>query len=240
MAQQPAVYRSEGDTITFTPAAAHLGGDVIVFGTDFVTVAVDDYTAEDLAAGKPAHVYTRGVINFPKDDSDLAAGVPVYWDDDADPVDGDSGTGALSDSSADGPLAGFTLAAAGTTVGDVDVSLRSVDSATVPGVLAAFPTRTVAAAGGNIATAAAIAGTGVTLVTASDNAKGVQLPATPTGKLVTLKNSVTTATVEVYPQVNSQILGLNANAAYTMPNGSVRNFWGYNATVWVTDPETIA
>lgn len=236
MPQTPAVMRQEGDSVDYTPVAAVTAGDVIVIGTSLVTVATCD-----IAANTKGSVATRGVFNFPKDNSDFAAaGVPVYWDADGNPYGGTAGTGCLSDSSADGPLAGFALEAAGSTTGDVDILLRSVDSATVPGVLAAFPMRTLAAAGSVIGNAAAVAGTGVTRVTGADNTTGVQLPASPTGKLVVLQNSVADKTLKVYPQANAGINATGTNTAYVMPAGSVRHFYGYNATAWITEPATIA
>ena len=98
---------------------------------------------------------------------------------------------------------------------------------------------TVAAAGSTIADAAAL-GEGYTYVTASNNAVGVQLPASAVGKTVTVKNTVATALLLIYPPVNSQINAKGVNNVYNIPNAAVREFVCVTTTLWYTSPETIA
>jgi len=105
-----AVYRQEGDSIDYTPAAAVAAGDVVV-QNDLVGVAVLDIAANALGALRVA-----GVFDFPKATgagSAIAAGESVYWDEAEKVAKTDSEAGANK-------LLGKTTAAAG----DNDATVR--------------------------------------------------------------------------------------------------------------------
>jgi len=228
MAQTPATFRSDECTLDYTPVAAVTAGDVVVIGTNLVTIA-----KSDIAAGRLGAVATKGVFNVPKDSSDVTDGLPAYWDADGSPVGGDAGSGAFTTNSALGPFAGFFVEDAGTGVGDVDMLLRSVDSSTV-GNFTAIPAATVAATGSDQAGAAAIT-TGFTLVSAGDGTKGVKLPAAVAGAVVIVKNGAGSV-LKLYPNTSDAINALSANAALSMAANTSALLVAYDATTWYTVP----
>jgi len=121
-----AIYHQYGDQLDYTPGGAVSAGDVILLGTTLVTVANVDIAANVLGA-----VCTRGVFLVVKDDSDVSANTPAYWDADGNPYGGEASTGAFTNDSALGPFAGWFLEAAGTTTGTVLLYLDSRDAAVV-------------------------------------------------------------------------------------------------------------
>lgn len=114
------------------------------------------------------------------------------------------------------------------TAGSITIGTNA--SAVIFGLMPQVPVTAVTAAGGNIATAAALSA-GVNLVTGSDNAKGVILPACANGKQVVIINLNTDKTLKVYPPVSKQVNGAGANNAITMTANTVGAFWseGTNA-----------
>jgi hypothetical protein len=98
--------------------------------------------------------------------------------------------------------------------------------------------QTVAASGTAIGNAAAVV-EGYTYVTGSNNSAAVKLPAGAIGMQVTLQNTVQTATLQVFPQVNNAISNLANNAVYNIGNGGRRTFTYVTAGQWYTDPSTI-
>jgi hypothetical protein len=116
--------------------------------------------------------------------------------------------------------------------------LMTLASVSTGGCNVRIPVATVAATGTAIGNAAAVT-EGFTYVTGSNNAAAVILPVSAVGKQVTLVNDVYTATLQVFPQVNSAINNLAANAVYNIPNGGKRTFYGATTTLWFTDPQTI-
>jgi predicted RecA/RadA family phage recombinase len=233
MAQTPCIKKKSEEVVDIAAGTARKAGVVVLLGTNLVTIAQVDADATETVAGA-----VEGTWTVPKDNSNVAVGNPLYWDATGNPVGGTAGSGAFTTTATSHPFAGFAVTAAGTTVGTVDMILRSVDSATVPGSFAAIPTATVAAAGSVIANAANVT-SGFTLVTAADNAKGIALPASAAGQICVVKNAVATAKLLVYPAINSKINNAAANAVYNMGNAALRIFTCYNATDWFTDPETI-
>ena len=231
MTQVPATYRQIGDTIDYTPDSAVTAGDVVVFGTNLITIAPCD-----IAANEKRAVATRGVFNVPKDSSNVTAGMPAYWDADGDPVGGTAGTGAFTSNSALGPFAGFFIEAAGAGVGDCDMVLRSVDSATVPGSFAAIPVATVTVGGTAIGNANALAD-GFSYVTGADDTAAVKLPPAAEGKICIVKNAVANKILKVFPTVDDTINAGAANAVYNQGNGALRVYVAYNAVAWYTAPE---
>lgn len=70
-----ATFRSDGNSIDYTPASDVTAGDVIVLG-NLVTIAKVDIAANELGA-----VSTRGVFNVTKNDNEpFDQGDRLYWD----------------------------------------------------------------------------------------------------------------------------------------------------------------
>lgn len=229
MAQTPCVYRQLGDTLDHTPVAAVTAGDVILIGTTVVCIA-----PVDIAANVKGSISVRGVWNVPKDNSDVSAGDALYWDADGNPYGGTAGTGAFTKTANGNVFAGVALEAAGTTTGDCDMFLRSIDG-TVPGNLAPVPTGTVAASNSAINNGTPITSLGVTLVTAADNTKAVVLPDADAGSVLWLSNFAgANATLAVFPTAGDAINLLGANNVYTQATNSTVGFVKYNASQWYT------
>lgn len=222
--------RFEGDNYPYTPGGAVTGGDVVVLGTQLIGIA-----PRDIAASVLGSVDVTGIFEVPKDNSNVTAGMPLYWDSDGDPYGGTAGTGAFTSNSALGPFAGFALEAAGTTTGVVDLWLSSKD--TTVGSLAPIPTATVAVGGTAIGNANAI-DVGFTLVTGANNSAAIKLPEAAAGRVCIVKSATSGSTLQVFPAVNDTINLAAANAVYNMANLSMRTFVAYNAVGWYTDSET--
>ena len=135
---------------------------------------------------------------------------------------------------------------AGTTITGATISGGSISDATL--VSAAnivstsgiyvnglfLTTSTVAAAGTNQATAAAL-GNGFTLVSGADGTKGVILPGAVAGRTVIVKNN-TAATLKIYPAASDAINALAANASYDIGNLTATILIAYDATTWYSVP----
>jgi hypothetical protein len=93
---------------------------------------------------------------------------------------------------------------------------------------------TVAAAGTNQGTAAAVAA-GFTLVSGADGTKGVVLPAASAGLVVIIKNSAAAA-LKIYPATGDAINALAANASYDITNLTSTLLVAYDATTWYSVP----
>lgn len=229
MAQTPCIYRQLGDTIDYEPGSAVLAGTVYVIGTTIVTIVPKDISATEKGAAA-----TRGVFNVPKDTSDVSAGDALYWDSNGDPYGGTAGSGCFTKTASGNVFAGIALEAAGTTTGDCDMYLRSIDG-TVPGNLAPVPAGTVAAAGSAIGNGTQVTGLGITLVTAADNTKAVILPDAAIGSVLWLANfSGGNNTLAVFPTVADAINLLGANNVYTQATNSTVGFVKYSASQWYT------
>lgn len=101
-----------------------------------------------------------------------------------------------------------------------------------------LPTPTTVAVGGTAIGNANAVTEGFTLVTGANNSAAVKLPPTVAGAVVTIKSNTSGATLQVFPPVNSSINAGAANAVYNMANLSLRTFFAYNSTLWLTAPET--
>lgn len=229
MAQTPCKYRQVGDTIDYTPGSAVLAGTVYVIGTTVVTIVPKDIAADEKGAAA-----TRGVFNVPKDNSDVAAGDALYWDDNGSPVGGDASSGAFTKTANGNVFAGFALEAAGTSVGDCDMFLRSIDG-TVPGNLAPVPAGTVAATNSAINNGTPITALGITLVSGANNTAAVVLPDAAIGSVLWLANfSGGNNTLAVFPTVGDAVNLLGANNVYTQATNSTVGFIKYSASQWYT------
>lgn len=229
MAQTPCVQRHVGDTLDYTPGSAVAAGTVYVIGTTVVTIV-----PKDIAADEKGATAARGVFNVPKDNSDVAAGDALYWDDNGSPVGGTALSGAFTKTASGNVFAGIALEAAGTGVGDCDMFLRSIDG-TVPGNLAPIPAGTVAAANSAINNGTPITALGITLVTAADNTKAVVLPDAAIGSVLWLANfSGGNNSLAVFPTVADAINLLGANNVYTQATNTTIGFIKYSASQWYT------
>lgn len=94
-----------------------------------------------------------------------------------------------------------------------------------------IPCAIVNAAGGNIATAGALA-EGVNIIAASDNSKGVILPSCVNGALCVVVNMVTDKTLKIYPPVAKQVNNMGANNALTVAANTVGIFWSEGTNAW--------
>ncbi len=89
----------------------------------------------------------------------------------------------------------------------------------------------VAANGGNQATAGALL-EGVNIITASDNSKGVVLPACVDGAQCVVINMVTDKTLKIYPPEGKQVNLAGANNAITVAANTVGHFYSEGANAW--------
>lgn len=132
--------------------------------------------------------------------------------------------GAKHGTGADGAINIGTTNAGAITVGVSGATLTHV-------VSPRGPLSIVNAAGGNIATAGALI-EGVNVIAASDNSKGVILPACVNGATCVVVNMVTDKTLKLYPPVAKQVNNKGANNAITLAANTVGIFWSEGANAW--------
>jgi metal-dependent amidase/aminoacylase/carboxypeptidase family protein len=94
---------------------------------------------------------------------------------------------------------------------------------------------TVAAAGTNQGTAAAVPDVSIITVTAADAAKGVILPTAEAGRVIILKN-VDNAVLKVYPATGGKINVLADNASLDMAARTATMLFATSATQWYSLP----
>jgi len=135
-----------------------------------------------------------------------------------------------------------TLTGANTTISNATVNGATVTNSTISANTNQYITvYTIAATGGNIATA----NTGMlsrwpsfALVTAANGTNGIQLPTGVAGAKVTVHNSpAANAAVKLYPQVNCQINEAGSNTALTIAANSSCELTAYNTTHWYSNPK---
>jgi hypothetical protein len=103
----------------------------------------------------------------------------------------------------------------------------------------AINTSTLAATGGNIATANAVTTgyPGFILVTGANGTNGVRLPTPAAGMRYVVKNSESAAAaVKVYPPVNCTLNEQGANASITQAANTCAEFFAFNSTAWYSNP----
>ena len=96
-----------------------------------------------------------------------------------------------------------------------------------------------AASGTTIANVNTFLKEGFNSITGANNALAVQLPVGAVGMQVRLVNASYTAALVIFPQVNSIINNLAANASYNLGIGGQRLLTYAAAGQWYTDPSTI-
>jgi hypothetical protein len=126
---------------------------------------------------------------------------------------------------------GTTSTATITTLASTNATVSNIGSIAYPrftGIAA------VTAAGSVIGNAAALSA-GVNVVANTNNANAVILPVAASGMMVIVCGTVANTTLPVFPQVNSAIGALTANAACTLDtrlSGPAGIFVATNATQW--------
>lgn len=112
MAQTPCIKRGAGCSIDHTPVAAVAAGAVVVLGSQLVSIAPLDIDANTLGA-----LDLTGLWEVPKVTGSITKGSALYWDADANPLNGTAGSGAFTTNSTLGPFAGFAAtASSGNTI----------------------------------------------------------------------------------------------------------------------------
>lgn len=230
MAQTPCIFRQWGDYIDHTPAAAVAAGEVVVLNSVQVCIA-----PLAIAANKMGSLAVMGGWNVPKDSTVWVKGDHVYWDADGSPVGGTALSGAFSNNPDVGPRAGFALEGAAADVGDADIKLQAgIEGGALASLYGGNDTAVV---GGTAIANANTVAYGFNLVTGADNTAAVRLPAAAAGRIVIIKNAVTTAILKVFPTANDKINNAAANAVYNQANGALRHFYANDAINWWTDEE---
>ncbi len=94
-----------------------------------------------------------------------------------------------------------------------------------------MPQATLAANGGNIGTAAALTA-GTTVVSGSDNTKGVQLPSCAAGVKCVVVNQNTDKTLKIYPPTGKTIGAVGANNAITLVANGIAVIESYDTNTY--------
>ena len=113
----------------------------------------------------------------------------------------------------------------------------TITGATISNTTGTINVATLAAAGGNIATAAQIVTSPPCFiyVTGANASAGVMLPVAAAGLRVIIKNAdAANAALPVFAQVNSTINGIAANSSISMAANTQAEFVALNATAWFT------
>lgn len=226
MPQTAANFRSEDDAIDHTPAAAVLGGDVVVVG-QIPLVALTDIAANTLGS-----LATEGIFAVPKITGAIALGDQIFWNPTGSPVSGDAASGACNNTGV-GRFMGYAVAAAISAAVRVDVILAGPKTRGLPPVLA------VAAAGSTNANGTAVpasAPIAIVNATAGDGTTGIVLPVPPAGQIFIVKNNAGLV-LKVYPGTGVAINALTATTgSISMAANTTAIFFATSATQWFTLP----
>lgn len=208
MAQSPAFLYSDDDALDYTPAAAVVGGDVII------QAGIVGISPTDLAASEKGSVATEGVFDVPKTTAAWVLGQPVYWNATGDPDSGDAGSGAANQTGT-GVYMGICTktAASGDNLGQVLLN-------------APYPERTVSvtATTGGGTTGLIPAGASFVTVTSDSADKQISLPAGYVGQVLRILLGTTACeliSAVAADKVNEIVVGatnelaLTAEALYT-------------------------
>lgn len=127
MAQTPAKYVAEGESVPYTPSGAKKAGTVIVQNGFPGIVPVD------LEANKLGSLAVCGRWLIPKVTGTINAGAAVFWDADGNPVSGTAGSGGADDTddSAANAFLGFAVLAAASGDAYVDTLMVKTTALTV-------------------------------------------------------------------------------------------------------------
>lgn len=204
------------------------------------SVTADDITGSDSSlgiAGKAGNASAGGIVAIAGGAAAAGAydGGAVTIAGGAGPTAGNTG-GALTLLSGAGDGTNGTAGSVildssntGATKGTVTIGTNAA-SLTL-GKMPRVPFSLLNAAGGNIATAAAVTA-GWTLVAAQDNSTGVQLPSCVNGAQCIIINMATDKTLKVYPPTGKQINGAGANNAVVMAANTIDVFASEGTNAW--------
>ena len=131
-------------------------------------------------------------------------------------------------------VAGTTITGATISGGSISgaTSVSAGDITTTGGLY--LKSATVAAAGTNQATAAAVSD-GFTLVSAADGTKGILLPAAVAGRTVILKNNAN-AVLKVWPAPGDAVNAIAADSNYVLAAYTSSLLVAYDSTTWYSVP----
>lgn len=164
-----AYFVQEGASLDYTPDAETLAGTVVVQNS-LVGIVNNDIEANRLGA-----ISVEGVFDVSKVTGSINAGAAIYWDDDANPVDGEAGSGAATSTSEGNTFMGFATQDAGAN--DAKVRLTLVKPASVSNTIHNFLTGVIADPGN--AGAIPVTGSGsCQLVTAGAETRTLANPTT--------------------------------------------------------------
>lgn len=204
------------------------------------SVTADDITGSDSSlgiTGKAGNASAGGAVVIGGGPAAAGAydGGPVTISGGPGPTAGNTG-GALTLLSGSGDATNGTAGAVildsngtGATKGAITIGTNA--ASVTFGKQPRFPQATVAANGGNIATAAALTA-GTTVVTGSDNSKGVQLPSCVAGVKCVVVNQNTDKTLKVYPPTGKTIGAMGANNAITLAANAIGVFESYDTNTY--------
>jgi predicted RecA/RadA family phage recombinase len=206
-----AAYVKTGHSMDLTPAANVASGNVVV------TNRIMGVAPVDIVASNQGALTIDGIFDVATDASSVfAAGDPVYWD---------STNSYATNSAADGHYMGIALATNTATLVRTALNLMSTKAPPRGKVLS------TTAAGGNIATAAALV-EGFNLVAGANDSLGVILPKPQVGSQVHIKNAVGNKYLNVYPHVAGIINDGSANGAVKQTNNCIRTYYALDTTNW--------
>ncbi len=219
MAQTAAKRKYDGLSVEHTPTSNVAAGDIVE-----IVSGVPLPAPHSIVANTKGVLDCGGIWDVPKTTDVFTIGNRVFWN--ASATDVGSNTGAAQNSG--GSLMGMCVQNAANTATHVRTKIGTDPNlALTPRV----PFTTTTAAGGNIATAAALS-EGVNLIAGSDNSKGVQLPSCVNGKQCMVINLVTDKTLKIYPPTGKQVNNAGANNAITVAANTVGIFWSEGANAW--------
>jgi hypothetical protein len=141
---------------------------------------------------------------------------------------------AYSDPAFDSVTVSGAVTAATVTATTITGNLVGNVTGSVTGMFT-IPSATVAAAGSSQSNAAAVA-TGFTLVSASDDTKGVKLPAAAAGLVCIIKNNVSAKTLKIYPNTDDAVNAVAANSSFDIAGLTSCVLVAYDATTWYSVP----
>lgn len=147
MSQTPCEFVQDVFTIPYVPNADVISGQVIVLASSLVTIS-----KLNISSGKDGDLSIAGMFRVPKVTGAVTAFQKLYYDNDADPVDGTAGSGAFTTNAALGPFAGWAdKAGAGSDDEMVNLILHSTPGMQVNGVAGGYKVARGSAAldGGN-------------------------------------------------------------------------------------------
>ena len=122
-----------------------------------------------------------------------------------------------------------------TTVSATAVTATSITNSGPTTGAVRLPVATVAAAGTNQGTAAALS-EGINIVTGTNDTKGVILPTAVAGMVVIVKNTVSGKTLKLYPASGAAINAVAANGSYDLGSVLSTLLVASSATQWYSVP----